>query len=81
MEKSWKMDKKIIVMENILKRSWNFSTAHHESRTRSSDNSISIGLLQSSQIRIPMRIISEEDRAMCIILVVQKIKVNRSNRF
>ena len=32
-------------IENILKRvdekSWNFSTAYHESRTRSSDNSIS----------------------------------------
>ena len=33
------------VME-ILKKSWNFFTADHESRTRSSDNSISTGLLQ-----------------------------------
>ena len=32
------------VME-ILKKSWNFFTADHESRTRSSDNSISTGLL------------------------------------
>ena len=33
------------VME-ILKKSWNFFTADHESRTRSSDNSISTGILQ-----------------------------------
>ena len=39
MEKSLKMGKKIKVME-ILKKSWNFFTADHESRTRSSDNSI-----------------------------------------
>ena len=45
MEKSWKMGKKNKVME-ILKKSWNFFTADHESRTRSSDNSISTGLLQ-----------------------------------
>ena len=43
--KSWKMGKKNKVME-ILKKSWNFFTADHESRTRSSDNSISTGLLQ-----------------------------------
>ena len=30
----------------VLKKSWNFLTADHESRTRSSDNSISTGLLQ-----------------------------------
>ena len=37
--KSWKL-------KNILKKSWNFFTADHESRTRNSDNSISTGLLQ-----------------------------------
>ena len=37
--KSWKL-------KNILKKSWNFFTADHELRTRSSDNSISTGLLQ-----------------------------------
>ena len=42
---SWKMGKKNKVME-ILKKSWNFFTADHDSRTRSSDNSISTGLLQ-----------------------------------
>ena len=36
--KSWKL-------KNILKMSWNFFTADHESRTGSSDNSISTGLL------------------------------------
>ena len=42
MEKSWKMGQKIEVMEieNIMGKSWNFSTAYHESRTRSSDNLI-----------------------------------------
>ena len=44
MEKSLKMGKKNKVME-ILKKSWNFFTADHESRTRGSDNSISTGLL------------------------------------
>ena len=45
---SWKVmenGQKNKVME-ILKKSWNFYTADHESRTRSSDNSISTGLLQ-----------------------------------
>ena len=37
--KSWKL-------KNILEKSWNFFTADHESCTRSSDNSISTGLLQ-----------------------------------
>ena len=47
MEKSWKWAKnKVLKSENILKKSWNFSTAYHESRTRSSDNAISIGLMQ-----------------------------------
>ena len=31
---------------NYCEKSWNFSTAYHESRTRSYDNSISVGLLQ-----------------------------------
>ena len=38
---------KVMEIENILKKSWNFSTADHESRTRSSDNSISMGLLST----------------------------------
>ena len=57
---SWKSIEKSLVMEShgkviengqknkvmeILKKSWNFFTADHESRTRSSDNSISTGLL------------------------------------
>ena len=45
MEKSGKMGRKNKVME-ILKKSLNFFTADHELRTRSSDNSISTGLLQ-----------------------------------
>ena len=40
-----KMGKKNKVKE-ILKKSWNFFTADHESRTRSSNNSTSTGLLQ-----------------------------------
>ena len=42
--KSLKMGKqnKVMKIENILKKSWNFCTAYHESLTRSSDNSISI---------------------------------------
>ena len=32
-------------IENILKKSWNFSIAYHESSTGSSDNSTSIGQL------------------------------------
>ena len=40
---SWAIGKQI---ENVLRKSWNVSTAYHESRTRSSDNSISIGLLR-----------------------------------
>ena len=40
---SWKLK---IHLQCILKKSWNFSTAYHESRTRSSDNSILIGRLQ-----------------------------------
>ena len=46
MKKSWKMGKKIEVMEieNIMEKSWNFSSAYHESRTRSSDNSIYVSL-------------------------------------
>ena len=45
---SWKMGKtnNVMQIENIMKKSWNFSIAIHESRTRSSDNSISLGLLQ-----------------------------------
>ena len=47
---SWKIctTNFVIEIENILKKSWNFSTAYHESCTRSFDNSISIaiGLLQ-----------------------------------
>ena len=40
--KSWKF-------KNVMEKSWNFSTAYHESRMRNSDNSTSrrsIGLLQ-----------------------------------
>ena len=46
---SWKIGgkNKVMEIENILEKSWNFSTGYHESRTRSSDNSISIGLLHS----------------------------------
>ena len=32
----------LMKMENILKNSWNFSTAFHESRTRSSEHSMFI---------------------------------------
>ena len=39
-------EKIVRAIENILRESWNFSTAYHESRTRSSDNSISIVPLQ-----------------------------------
>ena len=39
METSWKMGKQLC-HGNILEKSWNFSTAYHESCTRSSDNSI-----------------------------------------
>ena len=54
MEKNLVIESHGKVMENgpknkvmeILKKSWNFFTADHESRTRSSDNSISTGLLQ-----------------------------------
>ena len=31
----------VMEIENILEMSWNFSSAYHESCTRSSDNSIS----------------------------------------
>ena len=50
MEKSWKIGrkKKIKIIDNILKnameQSWNFS--YQESCTRSSDNAISMDLLQ-----------------------------------
>ena len=52
--KAWKSMEKNLVMENgqknkameILKNSWNFFTADHESCKRSSDNSISTGVLQ-----------------------------------
>ena len=41
--KSGKLGKKIVMeIETIPKKSCNFSTASHESRTQSSDNSISI---------------------------------------
>ena len=44
-ESQGKWAKKIVMeIENILKKSWNFSTAYHESRAKSSDNSVSIGL-------------------------------------
>ena len=48
---SWKVmenwqNNNVIEIENILKKSWNFSTVYHESRTRSSVNSISTGMLQ-----------------------------------
>ena len=36
---------KVMAIENILEKSWNFSTAYHKSHMRSSDNSISTGLL------------------------------------
>ena len=32
--------------EKVMQKTWNFSTAYYESRTRSSDNSISMGVLQ-----------------------------------
>ena len=41
---------KVMEIENILKKflenSWNFFTVYRESRTRSSGNSISMGLMQ-----------------------------------
>ena len=42
--KSWKMGEKNKVMEiqKVMEKSWNFSTAYRKSRMRNSDNSISI---------------------------------------
>ena len=44
---SWKQGKwaknKVMEIENILKKSWNFSNAYQESSLRSSDKSTSIG--------------------------------------
>ena len=46
--KSWKMGRKNKVLEikEYPEKSWNFVTTGHESHTRSSNNSISTGLLQ-----------------------------------
>ena len=46
--KSWKMGGKNKVMEiqKVMEKSWNFSAAYRESRMRNSDNYMSIGLLQ-----------------------------------
>ena len=38
----WAKIYKVMEIEKSLKKLWNFSTAYHESRTRRSDNSISI---------------------------------------
>ena len=46
MEKSWQIGKKIVMeIENSLNKLWQFSTAYHESSTRSSDNSVSTALI------------------------------------
>ena len=37
---------KIMEIQKVMEKSWNFSTAYRESGMRNSDNSISIGLLQ-----------------------------------
>ena len=43
---------KVMAIVNILEKSWNFSTAYHESRTRSWDNSIYTGLLSGSALGV-----------------------------
>ena len=47
-------------IENIMEKSWNCSTAYHESRTRSYDNSISvvIWLQEAFGLRFKFKIVS-----------------------
>ena len=37
---------KVVEIQKVMEKSWNFSTAYREACMRNSDNSISIGLLQ-----------------------------------
>ena len=53
---------KVMEIDNILKKSWNFCTAYHESRIGSSDNSISIGDLAMGGFRFMFSITNRNVR-------------------
>ena len=42
----WANKNKVMEIQKVMEKSWNFSTTYRESRMRYSDNSISMGLLQ-----------------------------------